>query len=107
MGLGKERQDIRRRQKTDSPIPTVDFLSTTMSEPKSNLLTTEEAYNAMYAFLSLFNETYRSDDISNLLHGLSTHTDGQPMEPVHTKNWIKCVEDAKKGKVDTKIRFVK
>ena len=72
----------------------------------NDLITTREAYSAMYAFLRQFNETYRSDDISNLLHGLSIHEDGKPMEGIHTKHWRQCVIKAKNGDVDTRIKFV-
>ncbi len=78
-----------------------------MSDDQQIMITTDQAYAAMYAFLERFNETYRSDDISNLLHGLSTHSDGCPMDAAHTIDWTECIEKARKGEIDTKIRMTK
>jgi len=75
-----------------------------MNDDQQTMITTEQAYAAMYAFLVHFNETYRSDDIGNLLHGLSTHTDGCPMDAAHTINWEECVKKAKKGEIDTESK---
>lgn len=74
-----------------------------MDKENQTTITTEQAYNAMYAFLLSFNETYQSDDINNLLHGLSTHTDGRPLEDSYSIKWAECIEAARKGGVDTQI----
>jgi hypothetical protein len=45
---------------------------TTEDDFSNDVLSSKEAYAAMYAFLMTFNSTFKSDDIEILLTGLST-----------------------------------
>jgi hypothetical protein len=69
-------------------------------------LTEQEAYAAMYAFLDLVYQATQSDDLGSLLGGLSTLEDGGPADPAYGYEWLECVELAKQGKVDTRLRFI-
>lgn len=67
------------------------------------MLTEKEAYNAMYAYLVQVYEMTQSDDLGGLLGSMSTLCDGQTADPAIWDDWLKCVEQAKKGQVNTEL----
>lgn len=70
-------------------------------------LTVSQAYQAMYAFLSRFNVTYKSDDVAILLSGLDTLPDGRPFVDAYWIEWLESVDLARSGKVDTALKLQK
>jgi|GEM_PF-1031553 len=77
-----------------------------MSNFQNNLITSTEAYAAMYEFLDRFNTTYKSDDVAILLSGLSIASDGQPMDQGYLQEWNECLEKSKKGEIDIQAIFL-
>ena len=69
----------------------------------SNDLTKKEAYNAMYAYLVKLYEITKSDDLGGLLGSMSTLPSGEIADPAVWDDWLECVEQAKKGQVNTQL----
>jgi len=78
-----------------------------MTANPEDTITVGAAYDAMYEFLVRFYETYNSDDVATLLSGLSTLSDGQPMDAAYWTEWIECVQKAQSGEVNTDVRMRK
>lgn len=64
-------------------------------------LSTHEAYAAMFAYLEQIYGRTRSDDLGVLLGGMSLLSDGETADPAAWQDWIKAVERATTGNVDT------
>ena len=64
-------------------------------------LTEEEAYLAMFAFLESRWNITNSPDIGNCLSDMSLLADGTSADPAVKDDWLKAVELATSGKVDT------
>lgn len=62
-----------------------------MSERKN--LTEAEAFQAMAAFLELYWERGRSEEIATLLGSLATQWDGKPADPALAEDWSACVRE--------------
>ena len=80
---------------------------TTSNDFSSDVLSSKDAYAAMYAFLTKFNSTFKSDDVEILLTGMSTARDGRPMDDAYLLEWNECVSKALKGEVSTRIELEK
>lgn len=78
---------------------------TTANNFSGDVLTSKDAYVAMYAFLMKFNSTFKSDDVEILLTGMSTAQDGRPMDDAYLIEWNECVAKALKGEVSTRIEL--
>jgi len=72
-----------------------------MTTNRETSITVSTAYVAMYDFLERFQETYQSDDVAALLSGLSTLSDGQPIDQAYWDEWMESVQKAQNGDVDT------
>lgn len=66
-------------------------------------LTKKEAYNAMYAYLVKLYEITKSDDLGGLLGSMSTLPSGEIADSAVWDDWLECVEQAKKGQVNTQL----
>ena len=66
-------------------------------------LTEKEAYNAMYAYLIKLYEITKSDDLGGLLGSMSTLPSGEIADSAVWDDWLECVEQAKKGQVNTQL----
>jgi hypothetical protein len=66
-------------------------------------LTEKEAYAAMYAYLFKVYEMTKSDDLGGLLGSMSTLPFGETADAAVWEDWMECVNNAKKGKVDTTL----
>lgn len=76
-----------------------------MSDEK--VLTSKEAYLAMYSFLVGYYELTKADDVGSMLGGLSLMADGEPLDPAFLDDWHKAVEKARNGHVDAYMRLTK
>lgn len=70
---------------------------------RKNLLSPEQAYNAMFVFLDRYYErTGRSPELGTLLGELQRNSDGQPFDPAAWGDWlaaiIEATETQQKGK---------
>ena len=66
-------------------------------------LTEKEAYAAMYAYLVKVYEMTKSDDLGGMLGSMSTLSSGETADPAIWDDWLKCIDDVRKGKVDTAL----
>jgi len=57
-------------------------------------ISVEDAYGAMFEFLSHYFETTRSEEVGTLLGGLSISDDGRPMDEGMWEEWILAVQRA-------------
>lgn len=66
-------------------------------------LSEQEAYEAMYAFLSDVYERTQSDELGSLLGSMSLLPDGSPADPAIWSDWLKCVQQARRKEVRTDL----
>jgi hypothetical protein len=71
----------------------------------NNTLTEREAYAAMYTFLDRIWERNNDIQLGSLLGDMSTLEDGDSADPAARVEWLECVEQAKKGSVDTSLQI--
>ena len=69
------------------------------------LLTSEQAYLAMYAFLASYFERGKSDEIGGLLGSLSLLPAGVPADAAVVSDWAEAVQLALSGAVDAYMRL--
>ena len=62
-----------------------------MKEGADSLLTSRQAYLAMFEFLRQHNERGPSDEIGGLLGSMSLLADGQPADPAYATDWAAAV----------------
>lgn len=62
-----------------------------MAETGTPILTTRQAYLAMFEFLRQYYERGPSNEIGALLGGLSVLPDGQPADPAYGVDWDAAV----------------
>ena len=70
----------------------------------TELLTSEQAYFAMFAFLEEFYAKRKWDDIGALLGLLAYWQDGMPASPKIMSDWEESVQKARAGGVDLRLR---
>ena len=70
-------------------------------------LSLREAYAAMYAFLERRYQITESDELANILTGMSLVSDDKPVDPAVWSEWVKAIDSAKAGKVDVYLRLRK
>jgi hypothetical protein len=75
---------------------------TTMSDER---MTNDDAYRAMYAFLTGMHERTGSGELGAILGMLSTLPDGSPADPAITAEWAEAVEAVRRGEVDTSLQL--
>jgi hypothetical protein len=68
-------------------------------------LSEHEAYLAMYAFLSSYNERGRSDEVGALLGSLSLLSNGSPADPALALDWQQACRAVRAGKVDAQMKL--
>jgi hypothetical protein len=68
-------------------------------------LTHREAYLAMYAYLLQVFARTQSDDLGALLGDMSTLPDGETADPVAWQDWLRAVDQATSGAVETDLRL--
>lgn len=66
-------------------------------------LTVQQAYAAMYWYLSNLYEATRSDELGGLLGGMSLLSDNKPADPAIWDDWLKAVEKATGGEASIGI----
>ena len=59
------------------------------------LLTTKEAYAAMYLFLGELYERAGYDQLGGILGGMSLLNDGTTADPAYWHDWLRMVEKSK------------
>jgi hypothetical protein len=69
----------------------------------SHILSPEQAYLAMFAFLQNYWERGRSDDIAALLGSMSLLADGTPADQALATDWKDAVRVAVAGRVDANL----
>ena len=60
------------------------------------LLTTQEAYKAMFYYLEFLYEITKSDDLGGFLGGMSLLEDEKTADPAVWDDWLTAVNKAKK-----------
>jgi microcompartment protein CcmK/EutM len=70
------------------------------------VLSEEQAYLAMFAFLEAHYELTKADDVGALLGGLSLLPDGQPADPACRNDWKRAVDAALNGRVDARFQLL-
>ena len=70
-------------------------------------LTPEQAYLAMFSFLSGHYQRSKADDVGALLGSMSLLPDGRPADPALVEDWRVAVEAALSGKVDASMQLTK
>ena len=68
----------------------------------SVILTTDQAYLAMFRFLEDEYRLSKSDDIAALLGDLSFAPDGKPCDPAVLEQWQESVKSAISGQIDNR-----
>ncbi len=68
-------------------------------------LTMNQAYLAMFSFLENYYLQTKSDDVANILTGLSLMTDGVPLDQGFYREWLVAIEKAKANQVDAYLGF--
>lgn len=69
------------------------------------MLTERQAYDAMYAFLEEYYGQTKSGDVAALLGAMSFLPDGGTADPAAWQDWMKCVQKALSGGVDTRLQL--
>lgn len=69
------------------------------------LLTPEQAYLAMFAFLEQYYELTAADDVGALLGSMSLLPDGQPIDPAMSSEWQEAVTRATSGGVMANVKY--
>lgn len=65
-----------------------------------NTLTINQAYLAMFAFLETYYNQTKSDDVANILTGLSLMSDGLPFDRGFYQEWMSSVSKVKIGEIN-------
>jgi hypothetical protein len=68
-----------------------------------SMLTTKQAYLAMYQFLVDFYRRTKSDDVGSLLGGMSYLEDGHTADPAVWADWVNCVQKTLSEETDAKL----
>ena len=69
------------------------------------LLTSKQAYEAMYSFLEAYYERGASDEIGYMLGNMSLLSDGTSADPAYTEDWNEAVKKVIEGKVDARLEI--
>ena len=65
----------------------------------------EQAYAAMYAFLTHWYQMTQSDDIAGLLGSMSLLPDGGTADPAIGSDWQEALARAKRGDVELALKL--
>jgi hypothetical protein len=66
-------------------------------------LSVNEAYLAMFEFLSGLYQRTKSDELGSLLGEISLMSDGKTVDPAAWKDWLQCVEKSRRGGVSANL----
>lgn len=69
------------------------------------LLTEDEAYCAMYAFLADYYRITKEPYLGGLLGSLSLLENGMPADPAVQTEWKSAISKARQGQVDVRLRL--
>ncbi|MBS0267303.1 MAG: hypothetical protein JSS02_35590 [Planctomycetes bacterium] len=69
----------------------------------NELISTKQAYLAMYSFLEELYSKYEFDQLGGLLGSMSLLPDGSPADQAMWCDWLKCVEKSKSEQVEAGI----
>jgi hypothetical protein len=73
---------------------------------KTERLSLQEAYLAMFEFLAKVYERTKSDELGALLGEMSLLSDGTTADPAIWRDWLRCVEKSRRGDVPAKLKFM-
>lgn len=68
-------------------------------------LSEHEAYCAMYAFLEIWYSRSKSDEMANLLSGISLLPDGKPVDSALGEDWAQALAAVEAKSVDPSLRL--
>jgi ribosomal protein L1 len=68
-------------------------------------ITEQQAFEAMYAFLNEFYERTKSQEVGALLGSMSLLPDGKTADPTVWSDWQRCVRQAKRGEVQSRLEL--
>ncbi|MFP6560604.1 hypothetical protein WJ542_20215 [Paraburkholderia sp. B3] len=66
-------------------------------------LSLQEAYLAMFEFIVELYQRTQSDELGSLLGDLSLLPDGTTADPAAWRDWLRCVEKARRGGIDASL----
>ncbi len=72
---------------------------------KKHVLSSEQAYLAMYAYLDAYYERGKSSEIGGMLGDMSFLEDGGTADPACMRDWNEAVEKVMNGSVSAKLTF--
>lgn len=72
-----------------------------------DMLTTKQAYFAMYKYLEHLYEMTNSDDLAGFLGSMSTLQDGMPADPAIWEDWLEAIAEVLKGNIESDLRIYK
>jgi hypothetical protein len=67
------------------------------------IMSEQEAYEAMYAFLVELYERTQSNTLGSLLGSMSLLPDGKTADPAIWSDWLRCVQRAKSKEVQADL----
>ena len=73
----------------------------------NKILTKEDAYLAMFAFLEDYYSRGNSDEIGGMLGSMSLLQNGSPTDPAIKQDWNDALEKVFQGKVDARLKLTK
>lgn len=82
-----------------------EYKATVTTTDMCTTLSKEQAYQAMYFFLESYYQLTGSDEIGGLLGGMPLLFDGTTVDPAILSEWIKAVNKAQRGEVNTKLKI--
>ena len=62
------------------------------------MLTSDQAYKAMYLYLEHLYEMTKSDDLGGFLGGMTLLDDGKPTDPAVWQDWLDAINEATKSR---------
>lgn len=71
------------------------------------MLTEDEAYLAMFAYLESRWDIIKTPDLADCLSEMSFLPDGSPVDPAIKHEWREAIKRVKSGKVDARQRLRK
>jgi hypothetical protein len=71
------------------------------------MISSQQAYLAMYSFLEELYSKYDFDQLGGLLGSMSLLPDGSPADQAMWSDWLRCVEKSKTKLVDARFEVVR
>lgn len=70
-----------------------------------DMISSKQAYLAMYSFLAELYSKYEFDQLGGLLGSMSLLSDGSPADPAVWEDWLRAIEKAKADQADEMLRL--